>query len=387
MARVPFLRSGIATAGVLGVFILGGAGLLVLIILAIVLSASGMGSGSGSSSVTCTPGDGGSSSVEIPEEYQDSVEGAAAESGFSVELIGSQIYHESSWDPEASSGLADGIAQFTPDTWAEYGNGGDVNDPEAAIAAQGRYMADMREQFEEHADDEEHLTELALAAYNAGPGMPEQFDYDLGQVDQQLGSEHDYVNQTLPYVENIMAASDGNYASDCSHGGDVPEGDIVEASMHLAWDDKVELEHSTADDHGRDDSKEEYVEVAEGIGDPTHAYFTDCGVFVASVMISSGVDPDYVPRSTSAQLAYLENNDDYEFFTPTSEGDLEPGDILIIEGPNIGHTYIYTGERHSADDGRAQGASLYTRPPSGHDIWLSDSNGTYQVARYQGDNA
>src|SRR5699024_10802019 len=97
-------------------------------------------------------------------------------------------------------------------------------------------------------------------------------------------------------------------------------------------------------------------------------------------LISSGVDPDFPVRGTSIQLNYLRNSDKYEFFTPTNEGELQSGDILIRPG----HIYLYTGERHDGSDGRALGASLYTRPPSGHHLYLSDSLGTYQAARYVG---
>lgn len=339
-----------------------------------------------SASAACAPGDAADSAVEIPEEYREFVESAASSSGFSVDLIAAQIYHESSWQEDASSGQANGIAQFTPDTWAEYGNGGDVWDPEDAVDAQGRYMADMREKFEDVAEDEEHLTELALAGYNAGGGMPAMTDYDLSEdaLVAEFGPRHDYVVQTYPYVQNILAAADGSYSSDCTHSGDVPSGDIVEASRHLAWEERVELEFSRADDHGRDESKPEYVEVADSLpNDRTLAYYTDCGAFVASVMISSGVDPDYPPRGTSIQYNYLQNSDDYEFFVPSSTDELEPGDILIVTGEEIGHTYIYTGERHSSmEDGHAQGASLYTRPPSGHYLLLTDNVGTYTVARH-----
>ena len=348
------------------------------------------------SGATCTPGDADASAVEIPEEYQDHVEAAAAESGLSTEIIAAQIYHESSWQEDVvSPANARGIAQFTEAAWSDYGPTDDWNDadnPELAIEAQGAYMAQMRERFETHADDEEHLTQLALAAYNAGEGMPPMTDYDVSEetIVEEHGSGHDYAVETAPYVENIMAAAEGTYASDCTHqaAGDVPEGDIVDASQHLAWEERVDLDHSTADDHGREEARSEYVEVADSIGDPHTAYYTDCGVFVASVMISSEVDPNYPPRDTRVQMDYLQDNDDYEFFTPDSTDDLEPGDILIANGDAMGHTYIYTGERHaSEEDGHAQGASLYTRPPSGHYLMLTDNVGTYQVARHTGDDS
>lgn len=391
-SRLPVAGQAIRGAGCLIALLVAVAAITVFGAVALMLSSitSSGENGTSSASGICSPGDADDSAVEIPEEYREHVEDAASTSGFSVELIAAQIYHESTWDETATSGQANGIAQFTPDTWAEYGNGGDVWDPEDAIDAQGRYMADMRAQYQDVADDEEHLTELALAGYNAGGAMPGMTDYDLSEdtLISEFGSQHDYVVQTYPYVQNIMAAADGAYSSDCSHSGDVPTGDVVEASRHLAWEERVELEFSRADDHGRDASKPEYVDVADSLpNDRSLAYYTDCGAFVASVMISSGVDPDYPPRGTSIQYEYLQNSDDYEFFVPSSTDELEPGDILIATGSGMGHTYIYTGERHaSEEDGHAQGASLYTRPPSGHYLLLTDNVGTYTVARHTGGN-
>ncbi|MDN6498894.1 MAG: hypothetical protein L0K44_03950, partial [Yaniella sp.] len=77
------------------------------------------------------------------------------------------------------------------------------------------------------------------------------------------------------------------------------------------------------------------------------------------------------------QQSYLRNSDKYETFYPSSEGDLQSGDILFLNG----HIFIYTGERHTGSDGRSQGASLSTRPPSGHHTYLSDGRGGYEVAR------
>lgn len=374
---------GVGKAVVIVVVAAVGVGLLGLILLmgAVAGVLGGGSSSSGNASPACTPGDSEDSGVEVPDEYEEYISEAAAESGFSGAVIASQIQHESSWNPEAESPVgAQGIAQFMPDTWESFGEGGDVFDPEDAIAAQGRYMGYLRDFMEDHADDDEHLLELALAAYNAGEGAVQNNDFDL---DALYEAAPGYENETRPYVANIRAAAEGNYSSGCTHAGDVPSGDITEAAEHLAWGNKVTLSHSSAADHGREEAKGEYVEAADGINSDRHtAYYTDCGVFVATVMRTANIDPQFPSRGTGQQMAYLRNSDDYEFFTPESEGELESGDILISDG----HIYIYTGERHAGDDGSALGASLYTRPPSGHDFYLTDSvNGQYYAARFTGE--
>lgn len=361
------------------VFVL--AGFMGFVLLVVMIGGMFASNSESSSAETpaCTASATSSAGVQIPAEYQDYIDTAATEAGFSSGVIAAQLQQESGFDPTAvSPANAKGMAQFRDAAWQEFGNGGDPFDPEDAIAAQGRYMKYLRDFMKDHARDEEHLLELVLAGYNAGQGAVASYNYDLDEMFKVGG----YKTETKPYVENIKAAAEGNYTSDCEHsGGAAPDGDIVESAMYLAWDERVVLPQSYAHDYGRDAAKPEFVETSTSINNDTHtAYFTDCGVYVATVMISSGTDPDFPTRGTGIQLSYLQNSSKYEVFTPSNEGELEPGDILIRPG----HIYLYTGERHEGIDGRAQGASLSTRPPSGHHVYLSDSGGAYSVARYVG---
>lgn len=152
----------------------------------------------------------------IPEEYQDVVAWAANESGLSQELIAAQIDNESGWDPTASSGKAHGISQFTPETWAGYGEG-DIWDPHESIKAQGRYMKTLMDMYAD--EEEEQQVILALAAYNAGPGNVQQY----GGVPPFL--------ETQNYVRDIPAAAQGKFVEDCAQPdtgkevGDVGTGD------------------------------------------------------------------------------------------------------------------------------------------------------------------
>lgn len=181
----------------------------------------------GSSTEACTPtasstssgdedddddgGDGGGGSgVEVPSEYADAVESAAEESGFPAELIAAQIQQESGWSTDATSPVgAQGIAQFMPSTWAEFGDG-DINDPEASIEAQGAYMRHLREIVEPHADSDEHVIELSLAAYNAGPGAVESNDWSVPSYEETQGYVVD-----IPQMANeagaelVVSASSG----------------------------------------------------------------------------------------------------------------------------------------------------------------------------------
>jgi soluble lytic murein transglycosylase-like protein len=87
----------------------------------------------------------------------------AAQYGIDPDIAERQIKAESSFNPRASSGVAHGLAQFTPGTWATYGRGGDIYDGEASLQAWGRYMSHLLDVF---GGD----YRLALAGYHAGEG-------------------------------------------------------------------------------------------------------------------------------------------------------------------------------------------------------------------------
>ena len=120
----------------------------------------------------------------IPTTYLPTVQLAARSCPqLSVPLLAAQIDAESHWNPQADSGQAQGIAQFDPVTWSEWGKdyAGDGNptvwNPKDAIPSQGAYMCHLFRVIKGIPGDP---TQLALAAYNAGPnsviaaqGVPE----------------------------------------------------------------------------------------------------------------------------------------------------------------------------------------------------------------------
>lgn len=98
----------------------------------------------------------------VPARYREAIAGAAARHDVSGSLLAAQLMAESGFNPYAvSSAGAQGIAQFMPGTAAAMGLS-DPFDARQAIDAQARLMSDLLGQF--------GSVELALAAYNAGPG-------------------------------------------------------------------------------------------------------------------------------------------------------------------------------------------------------------------------
>lgn len=123
--------------------------------------------------------------------------------------MAAQIETESHWrvGVESHQG-AKGIAQFTDEAWnAEhysFGNGGNVLNPHDAIAAQARYLSELRTRLAKYASNEDQLQDVVLAGYNAGPGSVEKY----GGVPP--------FPETQNYVKTIRELADTKYKLTCS---------------------------------------------------------------------------------------------------------------------------------------------------------------------------
>lgn len=114
-------------------------------------------------------------SEEIPEEYVKLIEDAASKTdNIDPATLAAILYIESGFNPKASSGVAHGIAQFTPSTWATWGEGGDIWDPKDAIPASARFLDELYKHSEKVLQDNggkgDDVLELMAASYNGGPG-------------------------------------------------------------------------------------------------------------------------------------------------------------------------------------------------------------------------
>jgi hypothetical protein len=140
----------------------------------------------------------------------------------------------------------------------------------------------------------------------------------------------------------------------------VVAGNITQTAIGLAW---------KTPGHGKnkEDATPAYqTTMPDANGATTDDPWSDCGVFVATVMVSSGADQQYQRRGTSSQIAYIRQHPEkFDYFTTDnytkSSGLLRPGDILIRDG----HTYLFTGPT-KGDDGKAYNsvtASLHDHVP------------------------
>jgi hypothetical protein len=138
----------------------------------------------GTTSAGPSPGT-GSGLAGVP--YADLFTQAGARHGVSPALLAGVARTESGFNSSAvSSAGATGLMQFMPAT-AE-GLGVDATDPASSIDGAARYLSSLTRQF--------GSTELALAAYNAGPGTV-----------QRYGGIPPY-GETKSYVQKVTSAAE-----------------------------------------------------------------------------------------------------------------------------------------------------------------------------------
>jgi len=137
----------------------------------------------------------------VPAQYQGEILIASERWGIPANVLASQLEQESGFDKNAQSGAgAEGIAQFEPGTAASLG----LNpwNPFASIDDMAKLDAQYVQQF--------GSIDLALAAYNAGPGAV-----------QAAGNQIPAIPQTQQYVAAILqkASQAGPTGSTGSYAG------------------------------------------------------------------------------------------------------------------------------------------------------------------------
>ncbi|MET7703905.1 peptidoglycan DD-metalloendopeptidase family protein [Streptomyces sp. NPDC005485] len=167
-------------------WVVGGCVAAVLMPVIMMVAVSGGGEGAAAEGQGSGVG-GGLKEGEVPAQYVPWVLKAGGMCDvIKPAVIAAQIEAESGWNPNAvSPGVgAQGLSQFMPGTWVTWGKDDDGNgraspfDPGDAIMAQGRYDCALAEQVQGYKDRGEasgETLDLALAAYNAGPGAVHQY--------------------------------------------------------------------------------------------------------------------------------------------------------------------------------------------------------------------
>jgi Transglycosylase SLT domain len=125
--------------------------------------------------------------IPAPPQYAPLYQKYGQQYGVPPALLARQGAQESGFNPNASSGKANGISQFTPSTAQQYGV--DVHSADSSINGQAHYMSDLLKKYEGNQG-------LALAAYNWGPTAVDKWR-DSGADPSKMPTE------TKNYVQNI----------------------------------------------------------------------------------------------------------------------------------------------------------------------------------------
>ncbi|MFJ8067296.1 lytic transglycosylase domain-containing protein [Psychrobacillus sp. NPDC096426] len=129
------------------------------------------------------------SSGVTPSDFDDIIKRAAKNYNVPEKLISSVIKQESNFNPSAqSSSGASGLMQLMPGT-AKYLGVTNSFDPEQNVMGGAKYLRQMLDQF--NGD-----TEIALAAYNAGPGAVKKY----GGIPPYKETQN-YVQKVLNYYQ------------------------------------------------------------------------------------------------------------------------------------------------------------------------------------------
>lgn len=214
--------------------------------------------------------------VNVPAEYQADVSRAGKICPeISAAVIAVQIGKESSWQPQAKSQAgALGLAQFMPDTWKTEGKDGDGDgaaDPmnaHDAIYSQGHFMCSLAAQMKKLIDAGKvkgEVLNLALAAYNAGPGAVEEY----GGI-PPLTETQNYVQEITQKVAQAKSGGSGG-----SSGGDGSRGSKILATARSKLG-KPYVWGAASDDVGYDCSGLVQVAYAAAGIELAHSSATQC---------------------------------------------------------------------------------------------------------------
>ncbi|RWZ78368.1 MAG: hypothetical protein EOT05_01215 [Candidatus Microsaccharimonas sossegonensis] len=180
-----------------------------------------------------------------------------------------------------------------------------------------------------------------------------------------------FFKDTVPVVTGATIGS-----SDCTSTNTIVASGIVKTALRLALPQPVKDGKAA-----KSDASVAYQTALDQYNPSAQA--SDSSGFIATVMISSGVDTSFPKVGVTEQLTYVNANPDkYKIITNPSLGDLQPGDILFSN--TLGHATFYLGNNQSGYP--AADASLGQRVPSlgtiSNPTWMI-TNGAI-VARYIG---
>ncbi len=148
------------------------------------------------------------------------------------------------------------------------------------------------------------------------------------------------------FYSNLSGSTSTASTTNCSTADGVVAGKVVDTALNLALSSPQANHTYTVSNEvgvasGQSDARDTY-QTAKPKYNPSVAW-SDCGGFIATVMIASGADTSYPPVNVTTQIAYVTSHPDKYLIIPKpTSADLQPGDILLSD--QLGHTMMYTGQ-------------------------------------------
>ena len=162
-------------------------------------AVSGQAPAVGNASAATAPISSTGSALNPAVPFANEINAAAARHGLDPALLAGLIKAESSFDPNVGSAAgAQGLAALMPETAASVG----VKDPHNPVESIEGGAQVLREMLDKFGGD----TELALAAYNAGPGAVEQYGGIPPYSETQT-----YVPRVLGFAEEFRHGATGDH--------------------------------------------------------------------------------------------------------------------------------------------------------------------------------
>jgi cell wall-associated NlpC family hydrolase len=334
---------------------IGGAALAWLVVVTAVLGAATTGQASPGGYGT------GLAAGTVPAAYvRDVLAAGGLCAAAAPSIIAAQIEAESNWNPRAVSPAgAQGIAQFMPATWTTWGTDADADgtsspfDPGDAIAAQGRYDCALAAQIQTALGAgtvHGQLTDLMLAAYNAGPGAV----LSAGGVPA--------IPETLHYVAKITARA-AHYADTTT----APAGSFAAAEIAAAHS-RLGVPYSWGGGN--------FTGPTLGVAQGGATVGFDCSGLVLYAVYQASGGAVELPHLADAQVVDAAHYGGRQ--VPIA--DLRPGDLIAFRHPGAA-TYHHIGIYLGADQ-------MLNAPSTGENVKISDidipywKNQQWLAARY-----
>jgi cell wall-associated NlpC family hydrolase len=281
-------------------------------------------------------------------QYDSLIQQAARDQGVDPALLKGLVQAESGFNPTSVSSVgAQGLAQLMPDTAKGLGVTNPF-DPLQSLEGGARFLAGALKRFGGN-------EQLALAAYNAGPGAVERyggippFAETQAYVPRVLGYANEYRAQGFGRTPTVATATPGVAAPVAAAGG-MALTSAIGSAPSAAAQQAIQV-------------ASQYLGTPYRFGGASPATGFDCSGIAQYSYAQSGVT---LPRVAA---------DQFKVGQPVDRSQLQPGDLVFFRDSSgyIHHEGIYLGND-----------SFLHAPHTGDVVKISSLNDSYYAGQFAG---